>query len=437
MKVKKLKIENFRGIRKMELELHPQMNVFIGVNGSGKSSVLDMIAMLFSRSPLFSDGDILPVFSKDIHRGIGNIFGGLHFDSLDSEYLLNMSFSEGHQSSDTISNNEESTNATGYPCRGLNTLRKEIADGELKQSYPLVVYYPINRAILDIPERIRGYRPVSSPLDALDGALLHSLDFRSFIARLRESENAITKWSPGQQSFSSFLDDFSDTEFFSKWYMSQVEAVQRAICGLNIDITSLHVHQRPFDIVVEKSGRELGLTLLSDGEKCLIALVGDLAQRLAIANPSLDNPLDGEGIVLIDEVDLHLHPQWQRMILPKMMKIFPKCQLIVSTHSPQILGEMRSEYVTILAEGEQGIEARKPAYEIYGQTSDVILADVMDTSKRQQEIETKLSNLFTAIDLGDLTEARKLKSDLECQAKDIPEYAKIELLMSRKEKLGK
>jgi predicted ATP-binding protein involved in virulence len=168
-------------------------------------------------------------------------------------------------------------------------------------------------------------------------------------------------------------------------------------------------------------------------------MVGDLARRMAIANPSLEKPLHGEGVVLIDEVDLHLHPQWQRMILPRLMDTFPNCQFIVSTHSPQILGELKKEYGKIipLRDGDNGIEVSPGDFNVFGQTSDVILADVMNTSKRNDDISKRLNAIIDAIDAGNLDKARKLKKDIEIDAEGIPEFAKIELLLHRKEKLGK
>lgn len=79
----------------------------------------------------------------------------------------------------------------------------------------------------------------------------------------------------------------------------------------------------------------------------MLALTGDLVRRLAIANPALSNPLKGAAIVLIDEIDLHLHPQWQRAVIPRLEKTFPHCQFIVSTHSPQVISEVGHRIVSI------------------------------------------------------------------------------------------
>lgn len=97
-------------------------------------------------------------------------------------------------------------------------------------------------------------------------------------------------------------------------------------------------------MVVNKGSLTISVDLLSDREKCTLALIGDLARRIALANPNRDNPLDGEGIVLIDEIELHMHPSWQRRVLGFLKRVFPNIQFIVTTHSPQILGEVDDNF---------------------------------------------------------------------------------------------
>ena len=101
-------------------------------------------------------------------------------------------------------------------------------------------------------------------------------------------------------------------------------------------------------MLINKNGLDLPVNTLSDGEKCLFSLVGDLARRLALANPNLTDPLQGSGIVLIDEIDLHLHPAWQRKIVGQLKDTFPNCQFIITSHSPQVLGELPASDIFIL-----------------------------------------------------------------------------------------
>jgi predicted ATP-binding protein involved in virulence len=145
----------------------------------------------------------------------------------------------------------------------------------------------------------------------------------------------------------------------------QLEAVRQAIQSLMPSVTDLRVRRLPLRMTLSKQEQELVINQLSEGEKCLLALTGDLVKRLAIANPGLSNPLEGSAIVLIDEIDLHLHPQWQRAVIPKLEKTFPHCQFIVSTHSPQVISEVGPQnWIYFLRKTEEGLVAEgvKNAY---------------------------------------------------------------------------
>ena len=94
-------------------------------------------------------------------------------------------------------------------------------------------------------------------------------------------------------------------------------------------------------LLIEKQGAVIPVAKLSDGERGMLALVFDLTRRLAQANPNLDDPAaEGVGVVLIDEIDLHLHPEWQRTIVTNLPETFPRLQFIATTHSPQVIGEV-------------------------------------------------------------------------------------------------
>jgi len=93
-------------------------------------------------------------------------------------------------------------------------------------------------------------------------------------------------------------------------------------------------------MVVSKGDHELRLDPLSDGERRLLALTGDLARRMVLANPTSTAPREVEGVILIDEVEQHLHPALQREVLPSLRRAFPRAPLVVTTHSPQVLSSV-------------------------------------------------------------------------------------------------
>ncbi|MEW6499462.1 MAG: AAA family ATPase, partial [Cyanobacteriota bacterium] len=193
----------------------------------------------------------------------------------------------------------------------------------------------------------------------------------------------------------------------------------------------------PLRMTVEKQGQELIVNQLSDGEKCLLAMVGDLARRLALANPTLKNPLQGEGVVLIDEIELHLHPKWQREIIPALTRTFPNCQFIVTTHSPQVISEVKPNGIYILEATSEGVVAKRPESS-FGRDSNRILEDLMGVSARPQEIKDELLELFRLIDKGDLDGARQLRQQIADQiGTDEPEFVRADVLMRRKEILNR
>ena len=187
---------------------------------------------------------------------------------------------------------------------------------------------------------------------------------------------------------------------------------------------------------VDKDEEELIVNQLSDGEKCTLALVGDLARRMAIANPNTSDPLHGEAIALIDEADLHLHPSWQRRLGSALAGTFPNCQFLLSTHSPAILSHLKPESIWILERTRKGVEATRPDSS-YGQKVDRILEDIMDVSARPDEIRDKVSLLFLAIEESRLKKARQFLNELKGEIGTDPDLVKADLLIRRKETLGR
>jgi len=190
-------------------------------------------------------------------------------------------------------------------------------------------------------------------------------------------------------------------------------------------------------MLVEKNGETIRLDQLSDGEKNMIAMIGDIARRLSMANPMMENPLTGNGIILIDEIDLHLHPSWQRLIVPKLIEVFANCQFIITTHSPQILSHVKAEHIFLLQQKDGNMTIKKPT-ESFGKSSDRQLEDNLDVDARPLEIKKELHKLFKLIQNGDLDKAREIMSELEDKIEGRePELVKANVLIKRKEILGK
>ena len=414
MRLNSINIEGFRGIPNLQLEFPKQVNVLVGVNGVGKSAVLDCTAILLSR-----------------------LIGRIRSSAGTGRYFTHSDINHRRQ----WTRNEIEIAFQGKPLRwsvvktrrgqqkqsisGLVDLRRDVelfrsklAEDEAAR-LPLAVYYPVNRAVLDIPLRIRKRHPFDR-LAAYDQALSGEWSsFRVFFEWFREREDLENE---------NRLDrpEFRD---------SQLQAVRTATERFLAGFKGLKVRRSPLRMVVEKHGEELIVNQLSDGEKCTLAMAGDLARRMAIANPAMADPLQGEAVVLIDEIDLHLHPEWQRRIIAALTKTFPKCQFLLSTHSPPILGHLDSKSIWILQRTKSGVSAKRPD-DAYGQTTDRILEDIMGVPPRPKEVQNTLNKLFRAIERGEMMEAKQLLSHMQLKVGPDPDLVKASVLIRRKEVLG-
>lgn len=424
MKIKTLNLSNFRGAMALPLSFDDRLNVFFGINGAGKSTVLDGLALMLS----WAVGRIRHVGAAGRHIAEEDITNGKSTAAIDLvceatggrvEWKL-LKSRKGHPAADDKSS-----------FHGLNEYAKSVqnriaATGE-RFDLPLFVYYPVNRAVLDIPLRIREKHRFSL-LSAYDDALTGT-NFRIFFEWFREREDL-------ENENRKYRDEAIKPDGY-QFPDPQLEAVRMALSRFLPEFSNLTVRRNPLRMEVEKQGQRLSVNQLSDGEKCMIALIGDLARRLAIANPTLDDPLQGSAVVLVDEIDLHLHPRWQRRVVPKLLEVFPGCQFFVSTHSPHVITHVQPECLFLLKQTPEGAVAEKPN-ESYGKNVDRILEDLMGLeTTRPEPVEADLRTVFRLIDEGALDAARRGIEALRKTIGDDPELAKADVLIRRKEIIGK
>lgn len=414
MRIKSLNLRRFRGIRELNIdEFDPKMNVIVGVNGSGKSSILDCAAILLSRliwrirstkntGLLFNDFDITNGASETVNTITVTVSG--------KSVQWQVAKTREGRKQQTITNLADLT-------RTVESVQSDL-ERDSKASLPLAVYYPVNRAVLDIPLRIRK-KHTFEQLSAYDQALTRSRsDFRLFFEWFRFREDI-----ENERKVRSKSKAYSDRE---------LDAVREAIETFLPNVADLHIQRTPLRMVLRKGEKEVFVNQLSDGEKCLMAMVGDLARRLSIANPALQNPREGEAIVLIDELDLHLHPSWQRLVIPNLTKTFPKCQFILTTHSAQILSHVDPEKILLLDTSGEDIRLARPQ-DAYGLDSNRILEDIMGVSERPEEIKEQIKHLFLMISDGNLEKAKSGLSKLQNEIGTDPELVKAGVLIRRQE----
>ncbi|WP_449418062.1 AAA family ATPase [Phormidium nigroviride] len=447
MKVKSLKIKSFRGIDNLTLKFNTnEPIVIIGNNGVGKSSILDCIAILLSRLlyPIqarhengkwrnkINTNNIIGRFfrEEDIKNGCNDTENGITIE-LDGSQEVSWSVTnnendiiielDGSQEvSWSIKNNDKKNQNFAQLKEVIKNIRNQWKSSS-QANIPLAIYYPTHRSVLEIPLEIQegySFKQIEAYNQALDGIQIGFDSFFQWFRTMEDVEN----------------EELRDNREHRN---RNLEAVRQSIYLLIAGFSDLRVRRSPLRMTVKKQGQELIVNQLSDGEKCLLAMVGDLARRLALANPGLENPLEGSAVVLIDEIELHLHPKWQREIIPALTRTFPNCQFIITTHSPQVISQIKPDGIYILEATPEGIVAKQPESS-FGRDSNRILEDVMGVPERPQEIKDSLRQLFRLIDAGNLDAAKELRQQIEDEiGEDESEFVRADILMRRKEILNR
>jgi predicted ATP-binding protein involved in virulence len=414
MYIKKIYIQNFRGFQEISLNFSSdKLAVLIGINGAGKSSILDCTAIMladFVAKLRKSKKAEMELTENDTNNRSNFSANTITICTKNSEDI-SWRIAQERLPRENISNYSDEINKY---IKNLQTELKSQSDLNL----PVMVYYQTHRMVLKNPyifntkKSRKVKKEVYSQFYAYDKAFSTGVnDFQVFFdwfkeeedyeneIRLRENRDYRNpKLEIVRRAIINFLDRFSHSRF------SDLRVVRST---LDRDFTSDEFSNQP-SLTITKDNENFRLEQLSDGEKMLLMLVTDLARRLAIANPNSQDALSGEGIVLIDEIDLHLHPQWQRNVINSLRQTFPNCQFIVTTHSPQVLSGVRKENVFIL-ENYQLVENTPYTY---GKDSNSILYELMNVKERPSEVELQINQCFQFIDDGNLEQAKLALSQL-------------------------
>ncbi|EPP23669.1 retron Ec78 anti-phage system effector ATPase PtuA [Vibrio fluvialis] len=473
LRLASLKLMGYRGFESLDIPFSQKSNVtvLVGNNGSGKSSVLDAIQKSLTHfvsrlSTRSYNGDQLDEF---------DISNGATFATVIPEFkVAETSFSfELSQSRPMIEPRKKSKftelNEIGNLYRLANTEKKEL-------SLPLLASYTVERAndvttkdIEESDEILSSHTWDKSK--AYSKSLTGKADFKLFFrwfkeqvesendessdikvikAQIESKESEIN--SSLMKSILSNPETVETGEILIKQYKDQInelqeqlneksnvgnkslDSVRNAIYKFLPGFSDLKLKRAPLDMVVKKDGQEFSVLQLSQGEKSVLALIADIARRLTMLNPSLANPLEGSGLVLIDEVDLHLHPSWQQKIMQRLESTFPNLQFIVTTHSPQVCHTLDSDNIWLLKDGKK-FNAPKG---VRGAVSSWVLKNLFYVEERPPEDEiTQLFNKYKELvyaDQYDSAEALKAREVLiDNFGKDYDEIVELDLYIENKE----
>ncbi len=407
MKITKLDVANLRGFEHASFDLDPSFTLLVGVNGVGKSSVLEALRISLSRvMPKFTASKAIPLaFAEDDTR-IGSpaltvrldfqfADGGRHFlMHLPREKYVADQEGSVRQGAMTLPDQEEMSQP--WP--------KVDKDG----SQPMALFFGVRRSH-PTDERINTGRTVTGQAIAYADALstaraLHLADMASWVL----AQEALAEELPR-----------------ARMHLDSLKSAAARFLPTCTDLRATNENDKP-RLLITKGGVELDVRHLSEGERGMLALALDLARRLSQANPGLGDPVrDGVAVVLIDELDMHLHPSWQRQISGLLTQTFRNCQFIATTHSPQIFGEIKPDQIRKIDDGK----VYSPGHS-YGVDSSRLLEEEMGTPPRNADVAAKLDVIASLIGEEEGAEARKAIDALAEEIGDSdPEITRARLLL--------
>jgi len=417
MFIQQLEIENFRGISKLTLPMDRKVTIFCGVNGAGKTTLLDAISHHLSwfilkvrRSSQGGSGDQISL--DEIQNGKSFAKIKAQFKDGTEEYSVTLlKTRSGHIVAGKSDMTDFSFLADAY--------KQKITEGPESASLPILAYYTVQRNAEGEVRRIKT-KHTFDLLSTYDNALNPQVNFRTFFEWYRALEDI-----ENEQYRDLVMEAGGKCDIAVNPQLKLVREVIEKFTGLK----KLAIKRNPLRMQLEKDGKVLSVEQLSQGERDLLALVGDLTRRIVIANPSKEDPLAGEGIVLIDEVELHLHPKWQRQVVHLLSTTFPNVQFIVSTHSPQVLSEAEKDSIMLLYQID-GEFACNSIQQGKGLSSNEILEEIMDSKSINKEVQDDLDTIFRLIDDNDLAEARKRIEAFKAIYGSVPSIVRGETLLS-------
>lgn len=405
MKIQNLFIRNFRRYDDAVFCFHENFNVLIGNNGKGKTTILDALAIMMNT---YFQGSGIPtgvggIKTDDARLSVREKEGQTFRERQSQVWLKASAQIDGQIWEWQRDKGDRGGKAKEFVSFGAQA-REAVKQGG-NHSLPLLLYYGAGR-LWNIHRNIQTEKP-GSQLDAYR----YCLDPKS-------DQNAFEKW----------FKKLAYSELQKRQKIPAIDVVKDVVLCCTPGALNFYYDtgEDQIMILLEHEGL-IPFNYLSDGFRNMVAMVADIAHRASRLNPHLASNAAKEttGVVLIDEIDLHLHPKWQRRVATDLQKAFPKLQFIATTHSPFILQSLKPGQVVDLeevlpadkaSELQYGVAAPGPDNSFSNRSIEDIVEEIMNVSVPQRS--ERYQHMYEA--------ARKYYSVLQ-DAKDADEAYKEHL----------
>lgn len=407
MKIKEIKIRNFRCYENIEIKLNPDYTVLIGINGAGKTTILDAISIALGGYISTFDGmGTYGIDKNDSHYKMYEIGSSIEREHQFPVGIYAECEVDKKQISWIRSLNGEKGRTTNTGAKEIikyaSEIQTKIKMGNKDVILPVIAYYGTGR--LWMQKKDRNLKKIQESFSRLKG-YVDCIESAS-------NEKMMLKWFE-KMTYLELQEGKRIPELsvvknaLSQSYMAIDETIKTAEFNFKVRSGELEVAIRRENGIVEN----LPLRILSDGIKSTLSMIADIAYRMAILNPQLLDDIleETSGVVLIDEIDMHLHPSWQKKIISVLKKIFPKVQFVFTTHSPSVLSNVSNKNVLIL----DNFEIYPLENMTYGKDIEAILREVMRVQVRPKEVIDKLKLFNDLLDENNLLEAKKILKELE------------------------
>lgn len=372
MRIEKINIKNFRKFKDLDMEFQPGVNILIGDNAAGKTSILE--ALTIALGGFFYGINSKYVSAPSIHKTKDVQYTQNEYGQFYRNYPTLISVKGIVFNQDVQWNRELKTAKGRTTIEGLSDL-KHIVRQQIQGALPIVAYYSITRLQMNGIGEKQSYKK-----DERYEGYLNALEAKSSVSK-----------------FIQWYENEDRVSYQEKVETHALRIVNGAIQNCLPNCSRVFYDAKLSEIVIENKNKEQTLfSLMSHGYHLITSLVGDLAYRCAVLNPQLEADClrNTTGVVLIDEIETHLHPSWQQRIVSDLSKVFPKIQFIISTHSPIVLSGVKGNVIRL------GIDSpiEDSAILTYGRKPEYIMYSEQGVKSRLPEIQDQIDKFYELIE---------------------------------------